>query len=139
MNNLIGTMKKEQDIYPRTRRSHSPLVFLSRGQTQDWWVEVRLGDTKAGGLIGHTPETDDLTDRFENVDELILCGRGEQGGCLGDSGRDVPRPCCTGHFRLPRGVSGHEARLRAGRVWLTEDDFTHCGEFVRTVDQCDRD
>ena len=44
MNNLIGMMKREQDIYPRTRRSRSPWVFLFRGQKQGWWVNVRLRD-----------------------------------------------------------------------------------------------
>ena len=33
--------------------------------------------------IGDAPEVDDLTDRFEELDELILCNCGEQGGYFG--------------------------------------------------------
>jgi len=87
MNDLIGMMRKEHEMYPRTRRSHSPWVFPSRGQTRDWWVNVRLWDTKADTLIGHTPKADDLTDRFEDVDELILCVTVRRVACLGCGGK----------------------------------------------------
>ena len=105
------------------------------------------GETAGHGgwytLIGHAPEADNLTDGFENVDKLILCGRGEQGGRLGDLGQDVPRPCCTGHFRLPRWMSGHEVRLRAGRAWADRRRLYSCGGFGRSLserfDRCDRD
>ena len=38
---------------------------------------------RAHRVIGDTPKADDLTDRFENVDELILCSRGEKGWARG--------------------------------------------------------
>ena len=66
-------------------------------------LNVRLRDAKAETLIGHTPKAYDLADRFENVDELILCSRVRR-EVVGDIlGLDVPRPCYTGHFRLARG------------------------------------
>ena len=32
---LIGMMRKEHEMYPRTRKTHSPLVYRSHGQTRD--------------------------------------------------------------------------------------------------------
>jgi len=33
----------------------------------------------ARALVGRTPKADDLTDGFENVDDLILCSHSEKG------------------------------------------------------------
>ena len=38
------------------------------------------GAAGARNPIGDAPEVDDLTDRFEELNELILCGCGEQSG-----------------------------------------------------------
>jgi hypothetical protein len=70
-------MREEREMYPQTRKSRNLSVYQSHGQH-----ETERGDEmakRAHRLIGDTPKADNLTDRFENVNELILCSRGEKG------------------------------------------------------------
>ena len=99
---------------------------------ETWRMNVRLRDMKAETLIGHTPKAYDLPDRFEDVDELILCNT-VRVAVWAMLGLDVPRPCCRGHFQLTGRVSGRAPWLRAEGVGLTEHDFTHCGGFENGV------
>ena len=102
-------------------------------------MNVRLWDTKAYTLTGCAPKAYDLPDRFEDVDELILCSTVKRVAVWVILGLEVPRPCCRGWFQLTGRVSGRAPRLRAkGVPGLTERDFTHCGGFD-DGDRCDRD
>jgi len=77
------------------------------GLRDAWLVAIHESDT---------PKAGDPTDRFEYVDELILCGRGEWGGRLGESGLDVPCSCCMGHFQRMKGVNRFEPMLSEERA-----------------------
>ena len=92
MKELIGIRERNtRDTCERAKTTAFWFTGLTVKRDTGWHGMCLRGyDDTEGSCIMHQPDTpkaDNLTNRFEDVDELILCNRGEKGRVF--VGRDL--------------------------------------------------